>query len=67
MFLAMKTAEISQDRIIETAAFVIACCLLLLTWFSERVRFFNKLYPGGNIFVVVMLLGIIGLCAALLH
>jgi hypothetical protein len=68
MFLATQAAQYAGlDHVIYICAFVAACCLLLLTWFSESVRNFWKPFPGGTAFAVAALLVIIGLSAALLH
>ena len=56
-----------ENHLIYIFAFIVACCLLLLTWFSAGLREVWKFFPGGTVTAVISMLGVIGISAYLLH
>ena len=68
MFLASQASRVAgENHLIYIFAFIVACCLLLLTWFSAGLREVWKFFPGGTVTAVISMLGVIGISAYLLH
>jgi hypothetical protein len=69
MFLASKAPEADAVNYAFTAGwFVVACSYLLLMWFLDGLRAWQKRWiPGGNVVMVLCCLVLIGLSAFLLH